>query len=220
MLTDPIIIDNFTHLLGAWGLDRLADDGDVIFPLRMDDLTIHGERPPEGSNVSCRIVIRELERHRVRVDADLVGPDDRIWMTIRGWEDWRFHWPGRYRDGFRQPDFDLVARRTSRLALTEAGIAKRIRLARTPERHGAAGLARRPRTRPDGPGRKGCLSGNRRPRPSTNTPALGANRGQGSGSTPLAGSRASPHLPGRPDHRARPSGAAEAPIASGTCCPG
>ncbi len=25
-------------------------------------------------------------------------------MTIRGWEDWRFHWPGRYRDGFRQPD--------------------------------------------------------------------------------------------------------------------
>ena len=25
-------------------------------------------------------------------------------MTIRDWEDWRFHWPGRFRDGFRQPD--------------------------------------------------------------------------------------------------------------------
>ena len=104
LLTDPIILDNFTHLLGGWGLDRLADDGDVIFPLRMEELTIYAEAPPEGSDVSCRIAIRERERHRVRADADIVGPDGRTWMEIRGWEDWRFHWPGRFRDGFRQPD--------------------------------------------------------------------------------------------------------------------
>jgi phosphopantetheinyl transferase (holo-ACP synthase) len=103
-LTDPIILDNFTHLLGGWGLDRLADDGDVIFPLRMDELAIFGESPAEGSDVICRIAIRERERHRVRVDAEIIGPDDRTWMSIRGWEDWRFHWPGRYRDGFRQPE--------------------------------------------------------------------------------------------------------------------
>ena len=24
-------------------------------------------------------------------------------MRIRDWDDWRFHWPGRYRDVFRQP---------------------------------------------------------------------------------------------------------------------
>jgi acyl transferase domain-containing protein/phosphopantetheinyl transferase (holo-ACP synthase) len=108
VLTDPIILDNFTHLLGAWGLDRLADDGDVIFPLRMQELLIFGDRPPVGSDVACRIAIIERERHRVRVDADLVGPDGRLWMTIRGWEDWRFHWPGRYRDGFRQPDRTLL----------------------------------------------------------------------------------------------------------------
>jgi len=104
ILTDPIILDSFTHLLGGWGLDRLADNGDVIFPLGMEHLAIFGPAPAEGSDVSCRIAIRELERHRVRVDADLVGPDGRTWMEIRGWEDWRFRWPGRYRDGFRQPD--------------------------------------------------------------------------------------------------------------------
>jgi phosphopantetheinyl transferase (holo-ACP synthase) len=40
----------------------------------------------------------------VLADADLVRPDGSTWMTIRDWEDWRFHWPGRFRDGFRQPD--------------------------------------------------------------------------------------------------------------------
>ena len=104
LLTDPIILDNFTHLLGAWGLDRLADDGDVIFPLKMEELRLFGDRPSEGSDVECRIVVEELERHRVRVNADIIGPDGRTWMTIRGWEDWRFHWPGRFRDGFRHPD--------------------------------------------------------------------------------------------------------------------
>ncbi len=104
LLTDPIVLDNFTHLLGGWGLDWLANDGDVIFPLRMGELAIYGEAPPEGSDVSCRISIRERERHRVGVDAEIVGPDGRTWMAIRGWEDWRFHWPGRYRDGFRHPD--------------------------------------------------------------------------------------------------------------------
>ena len=104
LLTDPIILDNFTHLLGGWGLDRLADDGDVIFPLRMGDFAIHGTSPAVGTEVSCRIAIREIEHHRVLADADVVRPDGSTWMTIRGWEDWRFRWPGRYRDGFRQPD--------------------------------------------------------------------------------------------------------------------
>ncbi|WP_435010545.1 beta-ketoacyl synthase N-terminal-like domain-containing protein [Tundrisphaera lichenicola] len=104
LLTDPIILDNFTHLLGGWGLDRLADDGDVIFPLGMEELAIFGEPPPEGTEVACRVSILERERHRVRVEAEIIRPDGRVWMSIGGWEDWRFHWPGRYRDGFRQPD--------------------------------------------------------------------------------------------------------------------
>ena len=102
--TDPIILDNFTHLLGGWGLDWLAEDGDVIFPLRMEHLAIFGESPAEGELVSCRIAVAEVESHRVRADADIVRADGRTWMAIRGWEDWRFRWPGRYRDGFRQPD--------------------------------------------------------------------------------------------------------------------
>ncbi|WP_435016255.1 beta-ketoacyl synthase N-terminal-like domain-containing protein [Tundrisphaera sp. TA3] len=104
LLTDPIIVDNFTHLLGAWGLDELADDGDVIFPLRVARISLFGPDPAEGDDLSCRIAVTERERHRIGAEADIVRDDGTVWIAIRGWEDWRFHWPGRYRDGFRMPD--------------------------------------------------------------------------------------------------------------------
>ncbi len=101
--TDLIVIDSFTHLLGCWGLDELNEGGDVVFPLGMGALEVYGDRPPVGTDAACRIAIRELQRHRVRVEAEIVRPDGTVWMRIRDWEDWRFHWPGRYRDVFRQP---------------------------------------------------------------------------------------------------------------------
>jgi acyl transferase domain-containing protein/phosphopantetheinyl transferase len=103
--TDPIVLDAFTHLLGCWGLDEKADgDGDVIFPLRLESLTIFGTDPPEGTEVACRIAVREITRHTVRADAEFVTPDGRVWMRIENWDDWRFYWPARYRDQFRQPE--------------------------------------------------------------------------------------------------------------------
>jgi phosphopantetheine--protein transferase-like protein len=52
--------------------------------------------------VACRITILELQRHRVRVQAEIIRADGTVWMRIRDWQDWRFHWPGRYRDVFRE----------------------------------------------------------------------------------------------------------------------
>ena len=105
--TDPIALDTFTHLLGCWGLDCL-EQGDVIFPLRMGRLSIHGAAPATGTRVTCRIQVRDVQRHRVCVDAELVRPDGRVWIQIRDWEDWRFYWPARYRDVFRSPDSILI----------------------------------------------------------------------------------------------------------------
>jgi hypothetical protein len=113
MHTDLIVLDSFTHLLGCWGLDHLADHGDVIFPLGMEDLQLYGERPPIGTDVACRIVIEDVTRHRVRVTAEIVRPDGTVWMRLRDWEDWRFHWPSRYRDIFRQPQDIFVGEELS-----------------------------------------------------------------------------------------------------------
>ncbi len=105
--TDFIVLDNFTHLLGCWGLDYLSE-GDVVFPLSMDTLKIYGNRPAEGTDLVCRIAVTQIERHRLCVESEIIRPDGSVWMRISDWEDWRFHWPGRYRDVMRQPrDFLL-----------------------------------------------------------------------------------------------------------------
>lgn len=106
-LTDVVALDGFTQLLGCWGLDILRG-GDVVFPLHMSNLTIYGERPEIDDPIDCRIHVSEIEHHRIQVDAELIRPDGRVWMRIEGWEDWRFHWPARYRDVFRAPDAILI----------------------------------------------------------------------------------------------------------------
>jgi phosphopantetheine--protein transferase-like protein len=42
------------------------------------------------------------------VDAEILLPDGRVWVRLDDWEDWRFYWPPRYRDVFRQPDRELL----------------------------------------------------------------------------------------------------------------
>jgi len=106
-LTDVVTLDGFTQLLGCWGLDMLQG-GDVVFPLHMSRLEIQGARPVVGAPIDCRIHVSDVERHRIRVSAELVRPDGRVWMRITDWEDWRFHWPARYRDVFRAPDAIFV----------------------------------------------------------------------------------------------------------------
>ncbi len=110
LLTDVIVLDSFTHLLGCWSLDQLQE-GEVVFPLRLTELTIHGEDPPEGTEVACRIQVRDVERYRLRADAEIVRPDGRVWMRLQGWEDWRFYWPHCYRDQFRMPEHTFLGER-------------------------------------------------------------------------------------------------------------
>jgi acyl transferase domain-containing protein len=110
LVTDPIVLDAFTHLLGGWGLDQYGDnEGDVIFPLRLAELSIFDNDPGEGADTACRIRIKEIQRHRIMVEADIVAPDGKVWMRLTGWEDWRFYWPGRYRDHLRMPDRVIVS---------------------------------------------------------------------------------------------------------------
>ena len=174
-----------------------------MFPLSMEELEIYGERPPDGTDVACRISVMEIEHHRLRVEAEIVRPDGTVWMRIHDWEDWRFHWPGRYRDVIRQPrDFWLG----EELELTGFGggpIERRKRSGSSlpptwAGRSGATCSSRSARAR-----RASCSAGFCRQRAAAYAQALGPDRRQGGRPTALAGSRESPGLSGRSGDRRR-----------------
>ena len=150
--TDPIVLDTFTHLLGCWGLDCL-EQGDVIFPLRMGELSIFGDGPggrhtgrlpdPDPRDRAAPGARRRRARppRWTRLDADprlgrlavpLAGPLSR-----------------------RVPGAGHCLRRRGAAAPRRAGARGRGRLARAPGRHGPPGLARRAGVDPARPGGTG-----------------------------------------------------------------
>jgi phosphopantetheinyl transferase len=92
VLTTPsapgALLDNIGQVLGYWivaSFDRRA----VVFPIGMERMTCHGEHPAPGTQLECRVVIRQLTETALVADAQLIA-DGRVWVDIEGWADHRF----------------------------------------------------------------------------------------------------------------------------------
>ena len=140
--TDLIVIDSFTHLLGCWGLDHLAE-GDVVFPLRMEELEIYGERPPVGTDVACRSPSR---RSSGTASASRPRSSGRTGRSGCGSTTGRTGGStGRAgtATSFRQPRDYLVGEELPLDDPRSGPLGGKARLARATGRHGPARLARR-----------------------------------------------------------------------------
>jgi hypothetical protein len=195
LLTDPVVLDAFTHLFGCWSLDEIGDDkGDVVFPMRMAELSLFDADPGEGADVSCRIRVVDVQRHRVRVEADFVAPDGRVWVRLTGYDGWRFYWPARYRDHFRMPDRVFVGEPLDLgREATEIGPQPRAVWLQPPTDFG----------KPVWRDVLECLNvGPAGSRVARDASALGTHRGQGGRPSALGRRGATPRLPRRPEDRA------------------
>ncbi len=91
-VTDPILLDAAGQLVGYWTAEHLAT-GFNVFPFRLRELQIFGPLLPVGTRVSGRARILLEGDQQIRSDIDLIGPDDRVYMRLVGWEDRRFELP-------------------------------------------------------------------------------------------------------------------------------
>jgi acyl transferase domain-containing protein/phosphopantetheinyl transferase (holo-ACP synthase) len=89
--TDPFLLDAAGQLVGYWPLEYCAD-GFVLFPIRIQELTLHRGVLPPGTRTTCQMRIANLSARQLRADMDVIAPDGGLWMRITGWEDWRFSW--------------------------------------------------------------------------------------------------------------------------------
>ena len=89
---DPYLLDAAGQLVGYWPLEYL-EQGFVVLPVKIAELTKYCENPPPGTVVSYRQRIRHVNQRTLAADYDVVLPDGRVWLRVTGWEDWRFYWP-------------------------------------------------------------------------------------------------------------------------------
>jgi malonyl CoA-acyl carrier protein transacylase/phosphopantetheinyl transferase (holo-ACP synthase) len=108
LLTDPLLIDASTHLLGCWHLGRPDQTGRVVFPYELGAVDLYGPPPPEGTQLLCRVRVERSSARQVSHRIELVGPDGRLWCRLAPAEYWRFYWPLEYVNFFRFKEQSLL----------------------------------------------------------------------------------------------------------------
>jgi hypothetical protein len=103
LLTDPVLLDACTHLLGVWHLSQPDLTGRVIFPVEVGAVDWFGPPPPTGAVMTCRGWVESETARTVRHSLDLLGPDGRLWCRMAPLDYWRFNLPF-YRCSFRSKE--------------------------------------------------------------------------------------------------------------------
>lgn len=118
-LIDPHVFDAAGQLVGYWPIDLVGPI--TLLPIRIGETQRFAESPAPGTVVEVRIKILELTHWHLLVDYDVVLPGNRLWLRVKGWEDWRFHWTPVMYDFYRFP-WEYTSGRTLEFpALERAG---------------------------------------------------------------------------------------------------
>ncbi len=105
---DPFLLDAAGQLVGYWPIEHL-DEGFVLFPIRIRELSLYRENLEPGERARCRLRISQITKRQLRADMDILAPDGKLWMRIVGWEDWRFYWAKDFYDFWRFPNKSVVS---------------------------------------------------------------------------------------------------------------
>ncbi|MFN0101055.1 MAG: type I polyketide synthase [Bryobacteraceae bacterium] len=125
LILDPFLFDAAGQLVGYWPIDNLPD-GFVLLPIRLGDVAIYGPSPAPGTELECRLWVRNVSHRQLSADFDVLLPDGTVWLRVKGWTDWRFHWERRFYDFWRFPNEYFNGRQIESPALTARGIHCRI----------------------------------------------------------------------------------------------
>ncbi len=101
-LMDPILLDAAGQLIGFWTAEHL-ETGFIVFPYRCRELVLYGPLQATGTTVACRAGIELYGHLQVRSNIELVTPEGKVWMSLRGWEDKRFELPAPFYSFWKDP---------------------------------------------------------------------------------------------------------------------
>jgi phosphopantetheinyl transferase len=100
------LLDAAGQLFGYWTMVTQEVDK-LSMPVLIDSVELFKE-PAPGQRYDCLVRIRQVGRHAVTADLELVQAG-RVVVRIAGWQDWRFETDDRLWDVIRYPERNLLA---------------------------------------------------------------------------------------------------------------
>ena len=91
-VTDPVVLDAAGQLVAYWIIDY-RELGCNCYPYGLDELHLYGPPGGDGRQARGRARVRVTGENQLRSDIDVIGPQDRLWMRLVGWEDRLFILP-------------------------------------------------------------------------------------------------------------------------------
>ena len=101
------LLDNVGQLFGYWIMEH-ADRDRLAMPVKVERIAFFGEEPVLGERVTCDVRVRAFGAREVRADMEVLR-GGRVWVSITGWEDWRFESDARLWPVVREPERHLYA---------------------------------------------------------------------------------------------------------------
>jgi acyl transferase domain-containing protein/phosphopantetheinyl transferase len=92
LLTDPVLLDAASQLLGPWAVEYL-DAGYVMFPVRLSALEHYGPLPPVSEWIRCEVEIERVTPREIDATMSFFGQDGHLLQRLVNWQDMRFFWP-------------------------------------------------------------------------------------------------------------------------------
>lgn len=90
---DPVLADTAMHPLAAWHLEKADQTGRMLLPFELKQIEVFGSPPPAGTRLLCRSLVTTGTARYFSHDYDVITPDGRVWLRMRGARNWRFYVP-------------------------------------------------------------------------------------------------------------------------------
>jgi 4'-phosphopantetheinyl transferase EntD len=107
LLTDPALMDGVGQLMGIWAFQHQR----VSFPIGIGALEFYGPTPPPGTRAPIRVHFKSNNMKMTSADVEIGNGAGQLWLRIRDWKSWLFHWDQRVIDFRRDPGAYLLSDR-------------------------------------------------------------------------------------------------------------
>lgn len=105
LLTDPALMDGIGQLMGVWAMQHHR----VSFPIGIGALEFYGPTPAPGTRAPIRVQFKSNNMKMSSADVEIENGAGQLWLRIRDWKSWLFHWDQRLIDFRRRPGAYLLS---------------------------------------------------------------------------------------------------------------